>query len=142
MLNTPLSGGRSYFSVGSITGFCTVLLVMLTLCFCGLLWLLWHSVNKYKLFFPLSRYIQYCVLHSDWTCSSVSWGQVPVPAASFQKSSFALLLIDGNWQLHLFPDQSLILHSQESAKKGVRLFWFIYGESLKRRWNRCKGLSL
>lgn len=56
-----------------------------------------------------------------------------MPAASFQKSPFAPLLTDGNRQLHLFPDESLILPSQESAKKMRDCFGLFTASALKNR---------
>lgn len=69
--------------------------------------------------------------------------KLSVPAASFQKSPFAPLLIDGNWQLHLFPDESLILHSQESAKKMLDCFGLFMMSALKSKGEiDAKGLIL
>lgn len=109
-------GRSSDFSVGSVRGFRTILPHDVNSFFCGLCSFQWMNTSCF-FFFSLAHYFQYHITHGDSTCCFISWGQVSKPAVSFQKSPFAPLLIDGNWQLHLFPDESLILHNQESAKK-------------------------
>lgn len=114
-LNT-LCVGRA---AGSVAGFCTALpRDVNSLC----LWPEHFSGDEHELFLSLGRYFQYGVTHDDLTCRSISRGQVSTPAASFQKSPFPPLLIDWNWQLHLLPDESLIVHGQASAKKMLNCF--------------------
>jgi len=117
--------------VGSVTGFCTILPHGISSL---LLWPVYFSVDEDKLvFLYLGRYFQYHITRDDSTCCGVSWSQVSTPAASYQKSPFAALLIDGKWQLHVFPDESSILYSPESAKKMLDCFGLFTMSALKNK---------